>query len=452
MKPARQSIPLERIATSDATTQCRVRLCPHTIDDYTEYLTNGTKLPPPDVFGPDEDGIYFVGDGFHRLAAARAAGVTEPECAVRPGGRQEALEHALQANERHGLRRTAADRRLACERALTNDRLRCMSDRQLANVCRVDRRMVSKVRAQLEQEHPGMAAETRVGADGRERTAQPASRAMRREVSLWDQAAESLGNHGVLQDMDIEPTAETGRGENPAWVGLHLRPCPEEIRSEVGYESVPTWGELLADREVPTTVEYLDAEGTEWYFYAQRALAIEAIQSLPPPLEIFRKRPISPRQAEKGQAQQEQQREIEHRRQWLGRLRAACTAETAPGFVQFGHALNQRPEDQGYFPLILHTLTFAISQAHESGLEWLLREYAPEIEANIESSIRPDLYPADKLILVGRALASDRQRIAMLLLVLVATDLRRSGRSGHIVQSAMKHFGVPWRHADAEDS
>jgi len=39
----------------------------------------------------------------------------------------------------------------------------------------------------------------------------------------------------------------------------------------------------------------------------------------------------------------------------------------------------------------------------------------------------------------------------MLLLVLVATDLRRSGRSGHIVQGALKHFGVPW-HADAENS
>lgn len=69
---------------------------------------------------------------------------------VYPGGKREALLHALGANETHGHRRTDADRRHAVELLIADPEWRAWSDREIARQCHVSHMLVNRVRRELE--------------------------------------------------------------------------------------------------------------------------------------------------------------------------------------------------------------------------------------------------------------------------------------------------------------
>ena len=94
-----------------------------------------------------EDGTYRLADGFHRVEAARLAGLEKITAEVKSGGKLEALRYALGANVRHGLRRTNADKRHAVEIALKE--FAGLSDRALADLCGVGNALVSELRKQV---------------------------------------------------------------------------------------------------------------------------------------------------------------------------------------------------------------------------------------------------------------------------------------------------------------
>jgi hypothetical protein len=88
-------------------TQCREAIDSQAVEEYAEAMRGGEVFPPVEVF---QDGAaYLLGDGFHRVEAAYLAGFTEIEANVRQGGMIEAIRYALNANSRHGIRRTHAD-------------------------------------------------------------------------------------------------------------------------------------------------------------------------------------------------------------------------------------------------------------------------------------------------------------------------------------------------------
>jgi ParB-like chromosome segregation protein Spo0J len=75
---------------------------------------------------------YWIGDGFHRVLAARRAGLTEFPADVRPGSRRDALLHSISSNDAHGLPRTNADKRRAVGLLLSDPEWGQWSDREIA--------------------------------------------------------------------------------------------------------------------------------------------------------------------------------------------------------------------------------------------------------------------------------------------------------------------------------
>src|SRR5437660_12039003 len=104
-------VPLDRIPTDEAA-QTRFHVRAATVRDYAAAMTaqlvdGGLCFPPVVLFGEGQD--YWLGDGFHRILAARKAGLTEIAAEVRPGTQRDALLFGISANSAHGLPRTPAD-------------------------------------------------------------------------------------------------------------------------------------------------------------------------------------------------------------------------------------------------------------------------------------------------------------------------------------------------------
>jgi hypothetical protein len=64
---------------------------------------------------------YYLVDGFHRVAAAQQAGMTELPFTEKSGTYREALLFSLSVNATHGLRRSNADKRKAVMTLLNDE-------------------------------------------------------------------------------------------------------------------------------------------------------------------------------------------------------------------------------------------------------------------------------------------------------------------------------------------
>src|SRR5688572_13556263 len=89
----------------DPAIQLRTGLISQMVQEYAGLYAEGHALPPIVVFqdGPD----YLVADGFHRVAAARQAGLEALDAEVRVGTKRDAVIYACGTNK-HGLPRTNA--------------------------------------------------------------------------------------------------------------------------------------------------------------------------------------------------------------------------------------------------------------------------------------------------------------------------------------------------------
>jgi hypothetical protein len=92
---------------------------------------------------------YFLADGFHRLAAARVAGLEEIPVEVRQGTKRDAILHAVGANAAHGLPRTNQDKRWSVEMLLNDPEWRQWSSNAIAKACQVSHQLVDDVRRSL---------------------------------------------------------------------------------------------------------------------------------------------------------------------------------------------------------------------------------------------------------------------------------------------------------------
>jgi hypothetical protein len=158
-------LPLSAI-TVDPGLQTRASMNPETVAEYAEALTAGIRLPPVVVYR-DDDGALLLADGFHRVAAAERAGLSEIDAVTHEGGRRAALLHAVGANARHGLRRTNADKRRCVELLLRDREWREWSDVLVAQQCGVSDKTVAAVRGALVSTSEVPECPIRKTADGR---------------------------------------------------------------------------------------------------------------------------------------------------------------------------------------------------------------------------------------------------------------------------------------------
>ena len=140
-----QSIALRDI--QDGGAQMRVEMRPDVVREYADDMAAGAIFPPVVVYHDGAD--YWLGDGFHRVEAARKIERETIDAEVLDGDARQAILHGIGSNASHGLRRTQADKRQAVERLLRDEEWTKWSDRKIAKFAKVDHKTVAKVRRDL---------------------------------------------------------------------------------------------------------------------------------------------------------------------------------------------------------------------------------------------------------------------------------------------------------------
>jgi len=143
-----QLVPLSAIPTDEAS-QARVKIRPAVVRAYTKAMKQqvregGLRFPPVVLFSDGQR--HWLADGFHRVLAAREAGLNEFPAEVRPGNERDALLYCVSANTGHGLPRSNADKRKAASLLLADPEWSKWNDHEIARHCGVSCRFVGKVR------------------------------------------------------------------------------------------------------------------------------------------------------------------------------------------------------------------------------------------------------------------------------------------------------------------
>ena len=132
----------------DGGTQFRVVIDEAVVKDYAAKMKEGKRFPAVVAF-QDSDGVLWLGDGFHRHAAAVLNNADSIEVDVRSGTRRDAILFSLSANAEHGLRRTNDDIRKAVAFCLRDPELRLLGQREIAALCGCTQGGVSKIKNDL---------------------------------------------------------------------------------------------------------------------------------------------------------------------------------------------------------------------------------------------------------------------------------------------------------------
>lgn len=146
---------------TDGGTQPRASLDDETVSEYADAMRNGATFPPVDVFYDGK--MYWLADGYHRIAAAQRLNRTQIAANVHQGTQRDAVLHSAGANAAHGLRRTNADKRRAVLRLLQDDEWQKWSDREIARRCKVHHQMVGNLRSSLDESSSERTYTTRHG-------------------------------------------------------------------------------------------------------------------------------------------------------------------------------------------------------------------------------------------------------------------------------------------------
>jgi ParB-like chromosome segregation protein Spo0J len=133
--------------TVDSSLQGRCKLNQEVIDEYSEALREGIKLPAIKVFRIGS--CYYLVDGWHRYFAHKKAGLADIEVEVIDGNMREATLYAIGANDDHGLRRNNEDKRKAVMMLLDDVEWSEWNDSEIAKASRVSRMTVSRIKSSL---------------------------------------------------------------------------------------------------------------------------------------------------------------------------------------------------------------------------------------------------------------------------------------------------------------
>ena len=148
----------------DPRTQARVQIDAEALATYTEAFKNREKFPAVVLF-LDSAKKLWIGDGFHRVQAARDAGHKTISAIIKHGSVEDAAWYSLQANRTNGVRFTNADKDKAVRRAL--EMRPKLSDRAIAEHVGVSNHMVAARRAALQRERGETPDARRETSDGR---------------------------------------------------------------------------------------------------------------------------------------------------------------------------------------------------------------------------------------------------------------------------------------------
>jgi hypothetical protein len=145
----------------DGDLQVRDKINEDAVREYAEVIREGGKMPPVTVFFDGK--TYHLADGWHRFFAHKQAAFAEIEAEVHDGTRRDAILFALSANDKHGLRRTNADKRRSVLVLLEDFEWSEWNNTKIAEVCGVSATFVDKIRKETNTPTP---ATRKVSRDG----------------------------------------------------------------------------------------------------------------------------------------------------------------------------------------------------------------------------------------------------------------------------------------------
>lgn len=204
----------------DPAIQQREALDDGAVADYAAVLIDGAPLPPISVVVDGSDEHWLV-DGFHRVAAAKLAGVAELTAELSEGSREDAIWASCGANANHGVRRTNADKRRAVTSAL---RLRPeAADREIARHCGVSHPFVGALRAEIEGRPrerpaaPGVVTVTTPPPATPSSSSEPPRRPTWEDVGPEDEVFSSSSSPLEEEEEESPPAAPTGTSPICLW-------------------------------------------------------------------------------------------------------------------------------------------------------------------------------------------------------------------------------------------
>jgi hypothetical protein len=145
--PPTVSVALQDIRVDDGINQRAGGIDDALVSEYAASIKDWIEQAPVTLMR--EGAVHRLVDGFHRVAAARQAGLTEIPAVVLDGGYRTALLYATGCNRTHGARRTRADVQHAIRTMLADKEWGAQSDRWIAEHVGISPTTVGAVRAQL---------------------------------------------------------------------------------------------------------------------------------------------------------------------------------------------------------------------------------------------------------------------------------------------------------------
>lgn len=208
---------------TDGGTQPRGDIDVEHVARLVESLGAGATLPPVVVFYDGTD--HWLADGFHRVAAHRAAGALEIAADVRQGTRRDAVLYSVGANAAHGLPRSNADKRRAVETLLRDEEWSRWSDREIARRAGVSPSTVGTIRSELSVQVGQMEA----------------PRLVERGGTVYEQRPHVRPTVGRTQTEVSVSAPETSAPRAPETVTVHfeVEPDDEEPLTPLEYEPEP---------------------------------------------------------------------------------------------------------------------------------------------------------------------------------------------------------------------
>ena len=205
----------------DGGTQPRAGLDMGYVADLVADIQAGAALPPIDVMY--DGNVYWLFDGFHRMAAYRKIYQDRPfyvDARVSQGTLEDAQWSSFGVNKSHGLRRTNEDKRRAVVAALKHPNGASRSNREIARHLGVDEATVRNHREKLEVTAEIPQSAERTGADGR-------------KINTANIGAKRFGAVGQVFESD-EPQPDPNDD----------RPLPEWVTEDAPAQPLRSVGEM----------------------------------------------------------------------------------------------------------------------------------------------------------------------------------------------------------------
>jgi hypothetical protein len=212
----------------DGQTQHRSAKDPGLVAEYAALMECGVEFPPVTVWWDGQ--VFWLTDGFHRVAAAERLDFREISADIHRGDVMEARWDSYGANSAHGLRRTAEETKRVVGLALEHPKARALSNVELARHLHIPESTLRRWRKQLS----GVDAEVAVRTVKRG----AATYAIRTErIGKTCHRPRSKSRHDLrleLHRMKEHGNPKTRRVLNIVWNWIFNGSSPEECLKAIG--------------------------------------------------------------------------------------------------------------------------------------------------------------------------------------------------------------------------